>query len=147
MSVDLGKPMNYTRVTMKSFVGFEVLITPVMKSSTFWDVVSHIASWWSTDVSVEHVTPTFRVKEWAKQETMKKEAANRALLATCFMLISCSANSSALKMEVTCSSEMSVNIQLTIWCYIPEDRTLHKIFVFKTFLFLTCCNIKHYYYY
>jgi hypothetical protein len=72
MSVDLGKPMNYTHVTINSFVGFEVLITLIMKSSTFWDVVSRIASGWSTDVSEEHVTPTFKVKEWAKQETMKK---------------------------------------------------------------------------
>jgi hypothetical protein len=35
------------------------------------------------------------------------------LLATCFTFISCSAYSLALKLEVTCSSKMSVDFQLT----------------------------------
>jgi hypothetical protein len=47
-----------------------------------------------------------------------------ALLAACFTLVSCSAYCSTLKMEVTCSCEMSVDFQRTIWCYIPVDRTL-----------------------
>jgi hypothetical protein len=34
--------------------------------------------------------------------------------------------SSSLKMEVICSSEMSVDLQWTTQHYIPEDRTLHK---------------------
>jgi hypothetical protein len=41
-----------------------------------------------------------------------------------FMLISCLAYSSTLKMEVTCSSEMSVEFQQTTGRYIPEDRNL-----------------------
>jgi hypothetical protein len=49
-----------------------------------------------------------------------------SLLATCFTLVSCSAYYSTLKMEVACSSEMSVEFQLTTRRYIPEDRTLHN---------------------
>jgi hypothetical protein len=72
MTGDLRKPINSTCVNTKSFVGSEVLITLVIKSSTFWDVVSHITNRWSTDILKEHITATFRVKEWAKQETIKK---------------------------------------------------------------------------
>jgi hypothetical protein len=43
-----------------------------------------------------------------------------------FTLVSCSAYSSTLKMEATCSSEMSVSFQRTTWRYIPEDRILHN---------------------
>jgi hypothetical protein len=48
-----------------------------------------------------------------------------AVLATCWMLISCLAYSLALKMEITYSSEILVNFQWTTWYYIPEDRTLN----------------------
>jgi hypothetical protein len=41
-----------------------------------------------------------------------------------FRLVSCSAYSSTLKIEVICSSETSVDFQRTTWCYIPVDRTL-----------------------
>jgi uncharacterized lipoprotein YajG len=44
-----------------------------------------------------------------------------SLLATCFMLASCSAYSSTLKVEVTCSSS-SVDFQRATPRYIPEDR-------------------------
>jgi hypothetical protein len=37
------------------------------------------------------------------------------------------AYSLTLKMDVTCSSEMSVDIQQTTWCYIPEGRTFHVL--------------------
>jgi hypothetical protein len=37
-----------------------------------------------------------------------------ALLATCFMLVSCLAYSLTLKMEATCSSETSVDFKWTI---------------------------------
>jgi hypothetical protein len=46
--------------------------------------------------------------------------------ATCFMLVSCLAYSSTLKMEVTCSSETLAGFQWTTQHYIPQDRTLHK---------------------
>jgi hypothetical protein len=51
-----------------------------------------------------------------------------ALLFACFMLISCLAYSSALEMEVTCSSKMPLNSQQTTQFCIPEDRTLHYHF-------------------
>jgi hypothetical protein len=41
-----------------------------------------------------------------------------------FTLISCLVCSLTLKMEVTCSSETSVDFQQTAQCYISEDRTL-----------------------
>jgi hypothetical protein len=39
-------------------------------------------------------------------------------------LVSCSAYSSTLKMEATCSSETPVDLQRTAWLYIPDTRTL-----------------------
>jgi hypothetical protein len=53
-------------------------------------------------------------------------AFSSAVLATCFTLVSFLAYSSTLKMEATCSSEMSLDFQRTTRCYIPEDRTLHN---------------------
>jgi hypothetical protein len=49
------------------------------------------------------------------------------LLDTCFTLVSCLAYSYTLKMEVTCSSEMSVDLQRTTECWISQ-----KIGVFIT---------------
>jgi hypothetical protein len=48
----------------------------------------------------------------------------RLCFAACFMLDSCLAYSSTLKMKETCSSETSVDFQQTTRRYIPEDRTL-----------------------
>jgi hypothetical protein len=42
-----------------------------------------------------------------------------------FTLVSCSAYSSTLKMEATCSSETSNDFQRITRRYIPEDSTLH----------------------
>jgi hypothetical protein len=50
-----------------------------------------------------------------------------------FTLISYSAYSSTLKIEAICSSETPVDFERTTQRCIPEDRTLHK-------LFLTSCN-------
>jgi hypothetical protein len=47
-----------------------------------------------------------------------------ALLADCFMLVSCLAYFSTLEMEVTCSSETPVDLQRTTPRYIPEDRSV-----------------------
>jgi hypothetical protein len=47
----------------------------------------------------------------------------KALLAACFMLVSCLAYSSTLKMEKICSSETLVDFHRITWCYIPEHRT------------------------
>jgi hypothetical protein len=49
-----------------------------------------------------------------------------AVLATFFTLVSSLAYSSTLKMEATCSSELSVDFQRTTRHYIPEDGILHK---------------------
>jgi hypothetical protein len=50
----------------------------------------------------------------------------RALLATCFTLVSCMANFSALKFVATCSSETWADFQRTVRHYIPKDITLHN---------------------
>jgi hypothetical protein len=55
-----------------------------------------------------------------------KSASVLALLDAYFMLISYVAYSLALKMEVTCSSEMLLDFQQTIQLYIPEDGTLYN---------------------
>jgi hypothetical protein len=49
-----------------------------------------------------------------------------ALLAACFMLVSCLAYSSTLKMEAICSSKMQDEFQRTAQHYIPESRTLRN---------------------
>jgi hypothetical protein len=48
------------------------------------------------------------------------------MLSTCFMLASCLAYSSTIKMEVTCSSATSVDFQRTTRRSISEDRTRHN---------------------
>jgi hypothetical protein len=48
-----------------------------------------------------------------------------------FMLASCSAYSSTLKMEAIYSSETSVDFQRIIRRYIPEDGTLHSLEQFQ----------------
>jgi hypothetical protein len=42
-----------------------------------------------------------------------------------FTLVSCLDYSSTLKVEATCSSEMSVDCKRITWRYIPEDRSLY----------------------
>jgi hypothetical protein len=50
----------------------------------------------------------------------------RALLDTCFMLVSCSAYYSTQNMEEICSSETSSDFQWATRRYIPDDTTLHN---------------------
>jgi hypothetical protein len=45
------------------------------------------------------------------------------------MQISCLDYLSALKMEATGPSETSVEFQVTICCYIQDDKTLHTDFI------------------
>jgi hypothetical protein len=45
------------------------------------------------------------------------------MLATCFILVSCLAYSSTLKMEATYPSETLIDSQRITWHYIPEDAT------------------------
>jgi hypothetical protein len=61
------------------------------------------------------------------------------LLATCFMLISCLAYFSTLKMEITSSSETSVDFQRTTWHCIPEQplrepQILHVVLYFLKYV-------------
>jgi hypothetical protein len=58
----------------------------------------------------------------------QKYAQNRswALLATFFILVSCLAYSTTLKMDASRSSTSLVDFQQTAWCYIPEGRTIHN---------------------
>jgi hypothetical protein len=71
----------------------------------------------SNHVSQEYVVSIFRVEE-AKQETRE------FCLTSCFMLVSYLAYSSTLKMEMTCSSETSIDFQRSTLRY--EGRTLHS---------------------
>jgi hypothetical protein len=56
---------------------------------------------------------------------ISKKAARTDLLAVYFVLVSCLAYSSALKVEAIFSSERSFDFYRTTQCYIPEDRILH----------------------
>jgi hypothetical protein len=59
------------------------------------------------------------------------ERPKQSLLAACFMLDSYLAYYSTLKMKAVCSSETSIDFQRTTWRYIPEDRLLLTINLFK----------------
>jgi hypothetical protein len=58
-----------------------------------------------------------------KNKPMKKPAWN---LTPTFILVSCLAYHSTLKIEETCSSETSVDFQQTTRRHIPDDRPLHS---------------------
>jgi hypothetical protein len=76
---------------------------------------------WSVEIQ-----PALRRIIPPSSRSKKKRSKKPAKLATCFMLVSSLAYSSALKMEATCSSETSVDFQRTMRSYIPEGRTLHN---------------------
>jgi hypothetical protein len=59
-----------------------------------------------------------------KSEPSKKQAANRALPAACFLLVCCLAHSVTLKMEAVNSSKTLMDFCGTAQCDIPEDITL-----------------------
>jgi hypothetical protein len=71
---------------------------------------------------------TYRLRRQCRRISQTRylhEAGNK--LAPCIMLVSCLAYSSTLKMEATCSSEMSGDVQWTTWRHVPEDsRCLHN---------------------
>jgi hypothetical protein len=58
----------------------------------------------------------------------------RALLAVCFMLVTCLAYPSTLKMEAIYSSEMSVDVHQTTRPSIPESKTLQRRCSYSTAL-------------
>jgi hypothetical protein len=96
-------------------LGFEVLTAVVMKSSIFW----HITSCSSLKVN-RHFGGTYYL-HLQGQRISQEISTNETLFVTCFMLVSCLAYSSTLKMEVICSSETSVDFQRITWRYIPEE--------------------------
>jgi hypothetical protein len=69
----------------------------------------------STDVLEEHVATVFLVEEQAKQEIRNKHLEKWS--------VCCLAYASTLVMEVTCSSETSVDFQLTTRRCVLEART------------------------
>jgi hypothetical protein len=69
------------------------------------------------------------------------------LLVICFILVSSLAYSLTLKMEVTCSSETSVDFQQTMQSYLSEDRILHNhrcknLESYIPHVFTACCLSK-----
>jgi hypothetical protein len=60
----------------------------------------------------------------------------------CLYVISCLAESLALKIEMVCYSEILVDVLWTRQCYILEDRTLHRLTVFK-YRVLMCSEFHH----
>jgi hypothetical protein len=78
------------------------------KSFIFWDITSRIPLKFS-----RRFGGTCRIHLYS-------------LLPTCFLLVSCSAYYSILKMEATYSSETSVHIQRTTQRIMPEDGILHN---------------------
>jgi hypothetical protein len=108
--------------------------------------------WYNAMQSVEK-EPMFRRNISPSSSGSKSKPSKKPVwsmkLATCFMLVSCLAYSSTLKMKATYSSEMSVSFQRTAWRHIPAERTLRnylcenlssyiRILISATFLD-TCC--------
>jgi hypothetical protein len=73
-----------------------------------------------------------------KSEPVKK-LASKALLVS-FTLVSYLAYSSTLKMEATCSFEVTFYFQPTTWRYIPEDN--HRCENLKSYPFQECVFIR-----
>jgi hypothetical protein len=105
-------------------VELEVPTMAVVKSSIFWYKMPR--SLWKVNWPFRGIC-RLRVHDKRVSHTRNDRAAGRSyqpLLATCLTVVSFLAYSSTLKMEATCSFEISVAFQWITWCYIPEDRTL-----------------------
>jgi hypothetical protein len=84
--------------------------------------------------------------------SIKMDLCRRALQQTaCFILVSCLAYPSTLKMVATCTSETSVDFHWATWYYIWEDRKLFNISpaqnlllagMSKTSVFLPCLSAE-----
>jgi hypothetical protein len=83
-----------------------------------FNLVEFCLDTWKQLILKKHTLTTY-----TKNTTHRK--IGRAVLATCIELLSCLV-SSVLKMEVTSSSEMSVDFQGTTWHFISEDRALYN---------------------
>jgi hypothetical protein len=66
----------------------------------------------------------------------KRKFSSHALLAACFLLVSCSTYSLTLKTETVISSKMSVNIYQATQCYI-QDHILHRLWsLYESYWFI-----------
>jgi hypothetical protein len=70
------------------------------------------------NVLEEYIASIFKIDELVEQGS--------SLLGVYLLLVSCLAYSLTLKIEATCSYEMSVDFGQHTRHYIPEDRTLHS---------------------
>lgn len=117
-----------------------------VKSTVFWDIIPCSLlkiNWCFTETlplsSGLKSGPGKKPAEGKQSNWLGREAGRKFWLsncyAVCFLLVSCSAYSSNLKMEVICSSRMSVDFQQTAWPWIQENCALHN----------HCCgNLKSY---
>jgi hypothetical protein len=122
-----------------SYVGFEVITAVVMKSSIFCDIM--LCSSLKVNRRFGATCCPHLEGRRISQARKQREAGSKQNcypLATWFVLVSCLAYSSTLKMGATYSSEMSVNFQWTTWHYIPVDRSL----VFKYSFYNTEFNVS-----
>jgi hypothetical protein len=95
-----------------NYIRLVVLTAVVVKSSIFWDITPY--------------SPSNVNRHFGGTCCLHLQGRGRGLPSTSFMLVSCFAYSCALKMEVICSSETSVEFQCNARRYIPEDRTLQQ---------------------
>jgi hypothetical protein len=102
---------SFYALVVKIYVGFEVITAVIMKTYFFWSI---------TPRSPLKVNRRFRgtcrlhlrVRRISQEKTNVKQLSSRA---------------STLKMEATCSSKTSIDIQRTTRRYIGEERTLKTI--------------------
>jgi hypothetical protein len=90
-------------------VGYQILTVVIFESFVF-RVITHCSPLKISGFSEEHVASNFKVEGLTKQLD--------------FMLVSCLAYSSTLKMVATCFSGTSVDFQQATGGYIPEVRIL-----------------------
>jgi hypothetical protein len=93
-------------------VRFKVLTAVVMNSPSLWDIML---------CSLLKINQHFGTCHLRLQDLRVSQARNQHEAVG--KLVCCLFYCSTLKMEVTCSSKMSVYFQLTAQCYIPGVRT------------------------
>jgi hypothetical protein len=104
-----------------SRVGFEVLTAVVMKNTIFWDITP------CSPLKVnQHFGGTYSLQLQGRRISLARNQRGSGWQAKpASTLVSCSAYSSTLKMEVICYSETSVDFQRT------TQRYIQKIGLFK----------------
>jgi hypothetical protein len=108
------------------YLGFEVFTEVVMKSSIFWDI---------TSCSPLKVNGSFggTCRLHLQGRKVSWERNQRESLSPAFTLVSCSAYSSALKMEAICSSETTGDFKRTTWRYIQKTELFNYLFIYGSF--------------